>query len=73
VVIALALAAVPAAAQKGRSNKGGAQRSDVRADHVQSLNKSQDKDRDRSPDNDKNKGRHEGERKGKHRARGHRH
>ena len=71
-MLALSLSALPAGAQKNRSNKGGANRGDNRADVVQAENKSKDKDRDRSPDNDK-KGKHKGETKGKHKAKGHRH
>jgi hypothetical protein len=72
-IVAFALLATPALAQKGRSNKGGATRGDARADQVQATNKKQDKDRDPSPDNDKNKGKHKGDTKGKHLAKGHRH
>jgi Ni/Co efflux regulator RcnB len=72
-IAAFSLLAIPAAAQKGRSNKGGAERGDARADLVQSENKKKDKDRDRNPDNDKNKGKHKGETQGKHKAKGHRH
>src|SRR5258708_2407200 len=71
-VLALSLLAIPAAAQKGRSNKGGAQRGDNRADVVQAATK-KDKDRDPLPDNDKNKGKHKGETKGKHKDKGHSH
>ena len=67
--VVLSLLTVPVAAQKGRSNKGGAMRGDNRADLVQSENKKKDKDHD--PDNDNNKGKHKGEKKGK--AKGHRH
>ncbi len=73
-ILVFVLLAIPAAAQKGsRSNKGGADRGQVRADQVQSQNKKKDKDRDPSPDNDKNKGKHKGETRGKHKAKGHRH
>ena len=72
-IVTFSLLAIPAAAQKGRSNWGGAERGDARSDLVQSENKKPDKDRDRSPDNDKNKGKHKGETKGKHKAKGHRH
>jgi len=63
MILALLLLAIPAAAQKGkgRSNAGGAERGDKRADAVQSTNKS---------DNDKH-GKHTGETKGKHNAKGH--
>jgi len=71
-MLTFSLLAMPALAQKNRSNKGGAARGDVRADAVQSATK-KDKDRDPSPDNDKNKGKHKGETKGKHKAKGHRH
>ena len=67
-LLALSLMAIPATAQNGRSNKGGAMRSDTRADRVQSINKKQDKDRDPNTDNDKNKGLHKGEKKGKHKG-----
>jgi len=68
------LLAIPASAQKGRrSNKGGTERGDARADQVQAENDKKDKDRDRNPDNDRNKGKHKGETKGKHKAKGHRH
>ena len=70
-VLALALLATPAFAQKSRSNKGGASRRDARADQVQAENQSKKKDKDRDPDNDKNKGKHNGETKGT--AKGHRH
>ncbi len=73
-ILVFALMAIPAVAQKGgRSNKGGQNRGDARADLVQAENKSKDKDRDPSPDKDKNKGKHNGETKGKHKAKGHRH
>jgi hypothetical protein len=73
-ILALALPATPALAQKGRSNKNGAApRGNARGDLVQSGNKSSDKDRDRNADKDKNKGKHNGETKGKHKAKGHRH
>ena len=72
-VLAFSLLAIPAAAQKSRSNKDGANHGEVRADLVQSENKKKDKDRDPTPDNDKNKGKHTGETKGKHAAKGHRH
>ena len=72
-VLAFSLLAIPAAAQKSRSNKDGANHGDARADLVQSENKKKDKDRDPNPDNDKNKGKHTGETKGKHTAKGHRH
>ncbi len=73
-ILVFVLLAIPAVAQKGgRSNKGGAERGDARADLVQSENKKKDKDRDQNPDNDKNKGKHKGETKGKHKAKGHRH
>lgn len=72
-ILALLLFATPAAAQKNRSNKGGAQRGDARVDQVQAEKKKQDKDRDPNPDNDKNSGKHKGETKGKHNAKGHRH
>lgn len=73
-VLALSMLAIPAAAQRGnRSNRGGAQRGDNRADMVQAENKNPDKDRDQSRDNDKNKGKHKGETQGKHKAKGHRH
>jgi Ni/Co efflux regulator RcnB len=72
-ILALSMLAIPAAAQKSRSNKGGAQRGDNRADLVQSENKKKDKDKDPAPDNDKNKGKHKGETKGKHKAKGHSH
>ncbi len=70
-MLAVALLAIPTAAQKGkgRSNAGGANRADNRADLVQSSNKKKDKDKD--PDNDNNKGKHKGEKKGKHK--GHKH
>ncbi len=71
-VLVLSLLAIPAAAQKGRSNESGTNRGHGRADLVQSATKN-DKDRDPSPDNDKNKGKHKGETKGKHNAKGHRH
>jgi len=71
-IVALSVLATPAMGQD-RSNKGGAQRGDARADQVQAANKKQDKDRDPNPDNDKNKGKHKGETKGKHIAKGHRH
>lgn len=70
-LLACSLLTIPAVAQKGHSNKGGANRGDSRADVVQASNK--DKDRDKSPDNDKNKGKHKGETKGKHKAKGHSH
>ena len=70
-MFSLSLLAIPVAAQKGRSNTGGANRGDTRADLVQSENKK--KDRDPNPDNDKNKGKHRGETKGMHAAKGHRH
>lgn len=73
LAIAFSLIALPAVAQKTRSNKTGANRGDARADIVQSQNKSKDKDRDRTRDNDANHGKHKGETKGKHRAKGHRH
>ena len=72
-VLTFSFLVIPAAAQKGRSNKGGANRGDARADLVQSENKKKDKDRDPNPDNDKNKGKHRGETKGTHAAKGHRH
>ena len=72
-LLALSLLGIPAAAQKGRSNKGGAERGDARADQVQAENKKKDKDRNPNPDNDKNKGKHKGETKGEHTAKGHRH
>lgn len=72
-VLALSLLAIPAAAQKSHSNKGGAQRADNRADAVQASDTKKDKDRDPAPDNDKNKGKHKGETKGKHKANGHKH
>ncbi len=71
-VLALSLFAIPAAAQKSHSNKGGAARADNRADAVQAANK-KDKDHDPLPDNDKSKGKHKGETKGKHKAEGHSH
>jgi hypothetical protein len=71
-VLALSLFAIPAAAQKSHSNKGGAARGDSRADVVQATSK-KDKGRDPAPDNDKNKGKHKGETKGKHKAKGHSH
>ena len=70
-VLAFSLLAIPAAAQKSRSNKSGPNRGDARADLVQSENKKKGKDRDPNPDNDKNKGKHTGETKGKHTAKGH--
>ncbi len=73
VLLGFSLLALPAQAQKSRSNKSGATRGDTRADLVQSENKDKDKDRDPSPDNDNNKGKHKGETKGKHKAKGHRH
>jgi len=69
-ILALALLATPALAQKGRSNKDGAARGNARADLVQTENESPDKDRDRNADNDKNRGKHKGETKGKHKAKG---
>ena len=45
-VLALSLFAIPAAAQKSHSNKGGAARADNRADAVQAANK---KDKDHDP------------------------
>lgn len=72
-IVAVSLLAIPAAAQKSRSNKGAATTGDTRADLVQSENKKKDKDKDPAPDNDKNKGKHKGETKGKHSAKGHRH
>jgi Ni/Co efflux regulator RcnB len=72
-VLALSLLAIPAVAQKNRSNKSGAERGDARADLVQAENKKKDKDRDQNPDNEKNKGKHKGETKGKHKAKGHSH
>lgn len=71
-LLAFSLIAIPAAAQKSHSNKGGAARADDRADAVQSASK-KDKDHDPLPDNDKNKGKHKGEKKGKHKAKGHSH
>lgn len=75
VMLAVSLLAIPATAQRSRSNKGGANRGDNRADLVHWENKKKDKDKDkdkdRDPDNDKNKGKHKGEHKGKHK--GHRH
>ena len=72
-VLAFSLLAIPAAAQRSRSNKGGAARGENRADVVQAENKKdKDKDRDPLPDNDK-KGKHKGEMQGKHKAKGHRH
>ncbi len=71
-IAALSVLATPAMGQN-RSNKGGAERGDARADLVQSENKKKDKDKDPAPDNDKNKGKHKGETKGKHNAKGHRH
>src|SRR6266849_5609492 len=71
-VLALSLFAIPAAAQKSHSNKGGAARADNCADAVQAANK-KDKDHDPLPDNDKSKGKHKGETKGKHKAEGHSH
>ena len=72
-LLALSLMAIPAAAQKDQSNKGGV--------HVQKTNKKQDKDHDPSSDNDKSaskgkghhKGNHKGETQGKHYAKGHSH
>ena len=72
-IVASSLLAIPAAAQKARSNRGGALRGDARANLAQSEHKKPDKDRDQSRDNDKNKGKHKGETKGKHKAKGHRH
>jgi Ni/Co efflux regulator RcnB len=71
-LLAFSLVAIPAAAQRSHSNKGGAARADNRADAVQLANK-KDKDRDPLPDNDTNKGKHKGETKGKHKAKGHSH
>ena len=71
-LLAFSFVAIPAAAQKSHSNKGGAARGDNRADAVQLTNK-KDKDRDPLPDNDTNKGKHKGETKGKHKAKGHIH
>jgi Ni/Co efflux regulator RcnB len=71
-LLAVSLVAIPAAAQRSHSNKGGAARADNRADAVQLANK-KDKDRDPLPDNDTNKGKHKGETKGKHKAKGHSH
>lgn len=72
-LLALSLMAIPAAAQKGQSSKGGP--------HVQKTSKKQDKDHNPSPDNDKSatkgkghhKGNHKGETQGKHLAKGHSH
>ncbi len=73
-LLAFSFVAIPAAAQKSHSNKGGAARGDNRADAVQLANKKdKDKDRDPLPDNDTNKGKHKGETKGKHKAKGHSH
>jgi Ni/Co efflux regulator RcnB len=71
-MLALSLLAIPATAQRRRSNRGGTLRADARSDQVQAANKKQDKDRDPSRDNDK-KGKHNGETKGKHNANGHIH
>jgi hypothetical protein len=71
-VLALSLFAIPAAAQKSHSNKGGAARADNRADAARATKKN-DKDHDPARDNDKNKGKHKGETKGKHKAKGHSH
>jgi hypothetical protein len=71
-LLAVFLLATPAAARKNRSNKGGAERGDARADQVQPENKAKDKDPARNPDNDKNRGKHKGETKGEHKAKGHR-
>jgi hypothetical protein len=71
-LLAFSLIAIPAAAQKSHSNKGGAATGDTPADMVQAQNK-KDKDHDPLLDNDKNKGKHKGETKGKHKAKGHSH
>jgi Ni/Co efflux regulator RcnB len=71
-LLAFSLVAIPAAAQKSHSNKGGAPRGDNRSDMAQTATK-KDKDQNPLPDNDKNKGKHKGETQGKHKAKGHSH
>lgn len=64
-MLALLLLATPAFAQRGRSNRGGAQHGAARADAVQETNKKKDKDRDPAASAHKTHG--------KHKAKGHLH
>ncbi len=76
--LVFALLAMPAAAQKGHSNKSGTVRGNERAEEVQQMNKGaiapgvekaeskkQQKDHDGDRDKHKDKGRHKGKHKGK--------
>ncbi len=66
-LLALSLLAIPAAADKSRNNKHGANKGDERVAQVHGATK-KDKDRDPSTDNDNNQGKHNGEMKGKHKG-----